>query len=1061
MARGRKPPRKGGTSRQVAKPAVPGIFTADINRNYLADEPELVRSLCALAQCPSGLAAKIEESARRLVEAVRAQRDETTGLDAFLSHYDLTSQEGVALMCLAESLLRIPDVGTADRLIADKLGSADWRRHLGRSESLFVNASTWALMLTGSVIRLGEAARDHPADYMQRLLARMEEPVLRAALKSAMRIMASQFVMGRSISEALDRTHGGDFHGSRFSFDMLGESVVTTADAERYEEAYLSAVAAIGARVADGASLPARPGISVKLSALCARFDYRHSERALRELAGRLRRVALAARNAGIGLTVDAEEADRLEIMLAVFESVYCHPDLAGWTSFGVAVQAYQKRALPVLRWLEALAVHYRRDIPVRLVKGAYWDTEIKHAQESGVKDYPVFTRKCNTDVSYLACARVLLGECNHLYPQFATHNAQTIAWVVHHAGSREFEFQRLHGMGMELYRAARRNGLLAAPCRVYAPVGAHEDLLPYLVRRLLENGANTSFVNQIAREDIPVARIVADPLRTIDGLDGAIRNPRIPVPPDLFAPGRRNSAGINLSDRGESAALLQSARAAALKIRHAAPMIGGEPRGGVAKDVFDPAQSGRRIGTVCFASPEEIRDAIDVADRAWPGWNRMPASARAAILERAADLFEGRRAELVSLCAREAGRTVPDAIAEVRETVDFLRYYAVQARALFSTPLALPGPTGESNELFLSGRGLFLCISPWNFPIAIFVGQIAAALAAGNSVLAKPAEQTSLTGQLAVSLLYAAGIPTAVLNFLPGDGPGVGRIALADARIAGVAFTGSTDTAQGIHRALAARDGPIAALIAETGGQNALIADSSALPEQLVLDAAYSAFNSAGQRCSSLRLLYLQEDIAERVIRLLKGHMDELVTGDPLELATDIGPVIDREARDAIETHIGAMAAQGRLLHRCAPGAHTDAGWFVPPALIELERIGQLRGEVFGPVLHVVRYPAKYLDRVIEEINGCGYGLTLGIHSRIEATAEYVRSRVRVGNVYVNRNLIGAVVGVQPFGGLGLSGTGPKTGGPHYLQRFATEQTLTVNTAAVGGNATLLADDS
>ncbi|MBI1731247.1 MAG: bifunctional proline dehydrogenase/L-glutamate gamma-semialdehyde dehydrogenase PutA [Gammaproteobacteria bacterium] len=1030
---------------------------ASINRDWLTDESGLVLALLVRARTSVTLGHQVHNTARNLVKAMRARQRRAMGLHAFLQHYDLSSQEGIVLMCLAESLLRIPDAATVDKLIADRLTSANWKRHLGASDSLFVNASTWALMLTGSLLQPAEEAVQRPREFIARLANRLEEPVLRAAIRSAMRIMAWQFVMGRTIDEALDRSRDREHSRFRHSFDMLGEAALTAADAARYQASYAGAIRSIGGRVLTAESFFSRPTISVKLSALYPRFEYRHGERAVEALSAALLALAQAARAAGIGLTVDAEEADRLEIQLRVFAAVYADPGLAGWEGLGLAVQAYQKRALGVIRWLEALAAQHRHAIPVRLVKGAYWDTEIKRAQEQGLADYPVFTRKVNTDVSYLACARTLFEDCPHLYPQFATHNAHTLAYVFHHAGARPYEFQRLHGMGAELYAEVVDRDKLNVPCRVYAPVGAHEDLLPYLVRRLLENGANTSFVNQVVHEGISVDEIITDPVWLLETRKDGIRHPAIHLPRDLFAPARINSAGLNLAAPGDRESLLAAMARAETRSWRAEPLVSGKAMKGRVVPVMNPARSGTRIGTAVWADDKAALAALDAADLGWTSWSESAAVDRAALLDRAANLLEERRAELVALCVREAGKTIPDSLAEVREAVDFLRYYAAEARRLFTEPVVLPGPTGEHNELRFAGRGTFLCISPWNFPLAIFTGQIAAALAAGNAVIAKPAEQTSLCGSRVVQLLHAAGVPNEVLQFLPGDGAQLGAVLLQDPRVAGVAFTGSTETAAYINRQLARRDGPIPVLIAETGGQNVLIADSSALPEQLVLDAAHSAFNSAGQRCSALRVLYVQKEIAERVLELLSGWMDQLVIGDPMDLETDVGPVIDAESREALERHIRLTGRSGSLLHRCAPDWSAGRGHFVMPAVLEIKSVGDLPREIFGPVLHVVRYTAGDLDRVIDDINTSGYGLTLGVHSRIAGTAEHIRRRARVGNVYVNRNMIGAVVGSQPFGGRGLSGTGPKAGGPNYLPRFATEQACTINTAAVGGNASLL----
>jgi RHH-type proline utilization regulon transcriptional repressor/proline dehydrogenase/delta 1-pyrroline-5-carboxylate dehydrogenase len=1028
-----------------------------VNPRYLADETPLVRELADLARLAPEETAAVRATALKLVESVRRNRKRVSGLDAFLQQYDLSSQEGVVLMCLAEALLRVPDKATADRLIADKLTSADWRSHLGTSESTFVNASTWGLMLTGRIIRPASRDVEQPGKFMQRLVSRLGEPVVRGAMRQAMRIMGHQFVMGRTIGDALKRASGGEGAAYRYSFDMLGEAALTAADSQRYLEAYHAGIRAIAAADRKPASIFAADSISVKLSALFPRYEFAKRERVLEELTPRILELAVAAREAGVGLTIDAEEADRLQISLELFERVFRDEALQAWDGFGLAVQSYLKRGLDACRWVIDLAEETGRCIPIRLVKGAYWDAEIKRAQENGLESYPVFTRKVNSDVSFLACARALLAARGRVYPQFATHNAHSVASIIQFAGdNRQFEFQRLHGMGEELYAEVIGKEHFDLPCRVYAPVGNHEDLLPYLVRRLLENGSNTSFVNRIVDEEAPVEQIIADPVATVDTLE-KVPHPRIPPPVGIFGEERSNSRGVNLADPSALMPLAAQMRAAMSQPRRAMPVIDGQNGAGEARPVRDPADNRRVVGEVVWATEAQARQALEVAHRAQPRWNAAGAAARAAVLERAADLFESNAPELLALCVREGGRTLPDSVSELREAVDFLRYYAAQAKREFAAPVRLPGPTGESNELSAHGRGVFLCISPWNFPLAIFTGQVAAALVTGNTVLAKPAEQTPLTASAAVRLLHEAGVPGAVLHLLPGSGPQLGGVLLPDARVAGVAFTGSTEVARLINRTLAARDSAIPTLIAETGGQNAMLVDSSALPEQVVLDTVKSAFNSAGQRCSALRVLYLQKDIAERTLRLLKGFMQELRIGDPALLSTDVGPVIDREALETLEAHVTRMEEQGRVLARCHLPAAAVNGTFLAPTVVELDSIGQLEAEVFGPVLHVVRYAAADLERILEDINATGYGLTLGVHSRIDARAREIFARARAGNVYVNRNMVGAVVGVQPFGGSGLSGTGPKAGGPAYLHRFSTERTLTINTSAVGGNASLL----
>ena len=1027
---------------------------AAIRDAHRLHETEADARILAAADMPLEARERIATTARRLVDTVRRERLGKGGLDAFLHEYALSSPEGVALMCLAEALLRIPDAETVDKLIRDKIAGADWHSHLGHSGSLFVNASTWALMLTGRLLR-PENDRDL-GDALRRLIARSSEPVWRQAVTSAMRILAGQFVMGRTIEEALDRAREPERHGYRHSYDMLGEAARTMPDAERYHAAYAHAIAAIGGAAA-GASVEAAPGISVKLSALHPRYEIAQRERVTRELLPSLLALARQARDCGIGFTIDAEEADRLEPMLDIVEALAVAPELSGWDGLGLAVQAYQKRALPLIDWLADVARRANRRLMVRLVKGAYWDTEIKRTQERGLDTYPVFTRKLATDVSYLACAKQLFGAGSAVYPQFATHNAHSLAAVLELAGSRtDWEFQRLHGMGEALYDEVVGPDKLNRPCRVYAPVGGHEDLLAYLVRRLLENGANTSFVNRIVDERAPIDDIVADPIARLAALPHK-PHPKIPLPRDLFQPERRNSKGLDLADPRALADLREGLAAALRQPARAAPIVGGTELAGTKAPVFDPSDRRRQIGTVVAAGPEAVEQALARAAQSAPSWNSTPAEQRAALLERAADLYEQHRAALIALIIREGGRTIPAALSEVREAVDFLRYYAARARAEFAMPQRLPGPTGEQDEIGLHGRGVFACISPWNFPLSIFTGQIAAALAAGNAVLAKPAEQTPLVAAAAVRHLLAAGIPGDVLHLLPGDGETVGASLVADPRIAGVAFTGSTETGRAINQSLAARPGAIAPLIAETGGQNAMIVDSSALAEQVVADVLVSAFDSAGQRCSALRLLYVQDDIADRLWPMLAGAMAELSIGDPALLATDVGPVIDEPARQALEQHAARMLREGRLLYECPLPAGAEHGTFFAPHAFEIDSAGRLEREVFGPILHVVRWRADRLDAVCDEIAATGYALTLGIHSRIDETVRHVLSRLGVGNSYVNRTMIGAVVGVQPFGGERLSGTGPKAGGPRYLHRFAVERTVSIDTTAAGGNATLL----
>ncbi|MGD2127961.1 MAG: bifunctional proline dehydrogenase/L-glutamate gamma-semialdehyde dehydrogenase PutA [Lysobacterales bacterium] len=1028
-----------------------------IDRLYLADEEELVLSLLAEAELDAAATERVNRMAQMLVTAVRVRKHEQGLLDAFMQEYDLSSEEGVVLMCLAEALLRIPDDDTAEMLIADKLGEADWESHLGRSSSVMVNASTWGLMLTGKLVALSESTRSNFRTALKRLINRSGEPMVRTAIRQAMRIMGHQYVMGRTIEAAMDRARQKKNRAYRYSFDMLGEAALTAADSERYMDAYREAIEAIGSRD-DTDDIFSAPSISVKLSALHPRFEADQRSRVLRELTPRLLELAQLAMANRIALTVDTEEADRLMLTLDVFSAVLQDLSLAGWNGLGLALQTYQKRAHAVIDMLAGLSSKTGQRIPVRLVKGAYWDSEIKHAQVEGLPGYPVFTRKANTDVSYIACARKVLANRRAFYPQFATHNAHTIAAVTELAGDRlDYEFQRLHGMGEDLYGVVMKEEGFRHACRVYAPVGSHEDLLPYLVRRLLENGSNTSFVNRIVDEELPVEEVARDPLQLV-AQTRPVAHPAIPIPKHLYGSERLNSTGVNFANTSEVEALAGRMQPFSQKRWDVEPILasGLTAGDGGRHDNINPARKTDLIGSVRLASLEEVDRAIGDACAFSAEWDGVPGSERAAMLEKAADLMEANGAEFMALCAREAGKTAHDAVAEIREAADFLRYYALQARKHFDQPQVMPGPTGERNELSLHGRGVFACISPWNFPLAIFTGQVSAALAAGNCVLAKPADQTPAIAALAVKTLHQAGIPRPALQLVPGRGSVVGAKMTTDPRIDGVALTGSTDTARVINRSLAARDAPLAAFIAETGGQNAMLVDSSALPEQVVKDVIRSAFHSAGQRCSALRVLFLQSDVADHIIRLLAGAMQELVVGDPRYLSTDVGPVIDHAALEELEAHAARMEKEFTLLGKAPLQADLD-GHFVAPSAFEIDSIRSLEKEVFGPILHVVRFKSRDLDRVIDEINGTGYGLTLGVHSRIDRTQRHVAKRARVGNCYVNRNMIGAVVGVQPFGGERLSGTGPKAGGPHYMLRFATERTLTVNTAAVGGNASLL----
>ena len=1034
----------------------------DLRRAYRAEENVCVAERLEQAGLDGTTHDRAAKLAVSLIEGARQQK--ASGIDAFLHQYGLATDEGVALMCLAEALLRVPDAPTADALIRDKIGDIDWSAHMGKGSTTFVNAATFSLMLTGEVLERPDEARRGLGTSLKRAVNRLGEPVIRKATLQAMRILGGQFVYGRTIGEALKRAAPERAKGLTHSFDMLGEGAMTYEDAERYRQSYHSAIDRL-AKEANG-SLTQSSGISIKLSALHPKYTFLHADRAIGDLLPVVRDLAEKARDANIHFTIDAEEAERLEISLDLIEalvrdsSLFERPDGSRWEGFGLAIQAYQKRSVPLCDWVVRLARKHDRKLFVRLVKGAYWDTEVKLTQVGGLKDFPVFTRKVATDVSYLASARRLLAAPDAIYSAFATHNAYTIGAIKAMAAAqqgerRQFEFQRLHGMGEDIYGAlAKMEGNDRTTVRIYAPTGTHKDLLAYLVRRLLENGANSSFVNRMADADVPAADLATDPVAELKALK-PYRNPGIPLPKDIF-PGRVNSAGIDLSDPLVREPLIDRLEALAFKHWRAEPTFVSDEEGEVAP-ITKPHDLSSEVGTRRDALDFEVEEAITRAEAIQPGWNALGGEKRAVLLEAAADLFEEHTEEFLSLCQREAGKTLVDAVLELREAVDFLRYYAVEARRQFAGPIPLPGPTGEENRLTLNGRGVFACISPWNFPLAIFIGPPAAALAAGNTVVAKPAEQTPLIAALAVKLCHQAGIPEEAFQLLPGAGE-VGELITSDTRIAGVAFTGSTQTAQAINRGLAARDGRIATFIAETGGQNAMIVDSTALPEQVTRDVVGSAFQSSGQRCSALRVLYIQDDVYDEMVTMIRGAFEALQIGNPENLSTDVGPVIDPDAKSSLERHVarrkkGSAQVWRRRLHRGA-----SVGCYVAPTIIEIESISDLKRENFGPILHIARFKGRDLGKVMDEINATGFGLTLGLHSRNDDTRAFIEARARVGNFYVNRNQIGAVVESQPFGGEGLSGTGPKAGGPHYVARFATERLVCIDTTAAGGNATLLA---
>jgi len=1027
---------------------------ANIDRAYRMDESAAVLALLDSLQFDQTIEKKIEALARQFVEHVRKQNADKGGIEALMMHYDLSTEEGILLMCLAEALLRIPDKQTEQLLIQDKLTSAAWDKHIGLSESSFVNASTWGLALTGKILSAPQKAGSFRKIW-KGLIKRGGEPFIRQAVREAIKVMSRTFVIGRSIDEALKESTKQAKEGYVFSYDMLGEAARTLADADRYMQAYEKAIVAIGDAVSGvNKAIFKRSSISIKLSALYPRYDIGQEEKAVQALTERLTHLARIAKQKEISITVDAEEADRLLMSLTIFENVFANPEFAGWPGLGLAIQAYQKRAYAVIEYIIALSQQHKKIIPVRLVKGAYWDSEIKVSQVGGFDDYPVFTRKINTDVSYLACAKLLLTAQETIYPQFATHNAYTVAAIIQMMGDdvdkMSFEFQHLHGMGQDLHRLIVRKEFMDLPCRIYAPVGSHEDLLPYLVRRLLENGANSSFVNQIADDSVPIEKLTDSPVEAVRRLDH-IAHDRIPKPADIYGKTRKNSHGLDFSQY-EKAQQCQEQMNPFENTTWCAGVAGDSPI-----VIKSPANQQDEVGYVQEVAVDQLPAMLEKAQQAFPAWNALAVSKRADILFKIADLMEAHQAELMAICTREAGKTLPDGVAEIREAVDFCRYYAVQAKKIMRAQ-TLPGPTGESNTFRLHGRGTILCISPWNFPVAIFAGQVVAALVTGNTVIAKPAEQTPLSAQRVIQLMHEAGVPEAVLQCAPGQGETIGHALVADERIAGVMFTGSTAAAKAIQLTLAQRKGAIVPLIAETGGLNAMIADSSALPEQLVMDVVQSAFGSAGQRCSALRVLFIQEEVADKVIAMLAGAMRELEVNHPQYLSSDVGPVIDQAALTMLQNHAQKMDREAKLIHRVRLPSDLPAGNYFAPCAYELPDFALLDREVFGPILHVVRFARKELPKVVDAINAKGYGLTFGIQSRINNTVDELESRINVGNIYVNRNMIGAVVGVQPFGGSGLSGTGPKAGGPYYLLRLCEECTLSIDTTAAGGNASLMA---
>lgn len=993
----------------------------------------------------------VQTLAREFVVNVREQEADKGGVEALMRHYDLSTEEGIVLMCIAEALLRIPDKKTQDLLIQDKLTSANWDEHLGKSSLAFVNLATWGLALTGNILEITDKA-SFLRKIWKGMLRESGEGAIRRAVKEAVKVMSENFVLGRSIKEAVKRSQELSKKGYRFSYDMLGEVARTMPDADRYFEAYQQAIKALSEADIDY-DMTSGQSISVKLSALYPHYEFLHCEEAIPFLTQRLKTLCQQAKAGGLNLTVDAEETDRLEMSFEIIENVFKDPEFQGWDGLGLALQAYQKRAYFAIDYLIDMAKRNNKRIKIRLVKGAYWDSEIKLSQVGGFNNYPLFTRKTSTDVSYLACAKLLLSAQAFVYPQFATHNAHSVGAILTMVGDSgaQFEFQKLQGMGTSLHDQLVKRGI---PCRVYAPVGSHEDLLPYLVRRLLENGANSSFVNRIADLNVSIDDIIADPVLHTKKLD-LIPNPRITLPKNIYGEARLNSAGIDLSHH-QQLAELETGMMQFDKKRGwtAGPFCRGAKKSDCA--IVNPCDHRDVVGYCAAATKEDVEKALENSTNAFPKWNDLGVEARANILIKAAEQLERHHVELMTMVMREAGKVIPDALSEVREAMDFCRYYAMQARELMADQ-RMPGPTGETNILRMQGRGPMLCISPWNFPIAIFTGQMAAALVTGNTVITKPAEVTPLVAQRIVELFHEVGVPKEVLQLMPGRGSVVGQALVEDDRIAGVIFTGSTETAKRIQQGLASRRGPIVPFIAETGGINAMIVDSSALPEQVVRDVIQSAFGSAGQRCSALRLLCIQEDVADDIIKMLKGAMEMLRVGDPAELETDVGPVIDSTLKERLDAHTGELEKNAKCIAKVVLSEDAQHGTFVAPQAFELNDIADLAEEFFGPILHVVRYKQSNLNKVIDDINATGFGLTFGIQSRIDHSVDLIQQRIKAGNIYVNRNMIGAVVGVQPFGGGRLSGTGPKAGGPHYLARLCNESTLTIDTTAAGGNASLM----
>ena len=1025
-------------------------FFSEIGQVYLKEESDCIGSLKAIIEPTSSVAEAIHQKAYQLVETIRNQPDIESSLDALLREYNLTSKEGLVLMCLAEAFLRIPDKKSADALIRDKIVGVDWDDHKGKSNKSLVNFATWGLMLTNNIVDVNEAS-----GVFKKLVNSMSEPMIRQAVHFAMQVMGKQFVLGENMPEALKNGMKQREKGYTFTFDMLGEAAMTQRDAERYFEDYMNAVRAVGTEKAMPNS--PKPSLSIKLSALHQRYNVSQKHLVMTELFERVKALALLGKELDVEISIDAEEADRLELSLELFEKLVRVAEIGEWGGLGLVVQGYAKHAMPSLIWVTLLGKELGIEIPVRLVKGAYWDTEIKDSQIRGLNNFPVFTRKENTDVSYLACASFMLSQAKGVIrPQFATHNAQTVMTIIELSQQHkndQFEFQRLHGMGEALYNEVIRQ--YGKSVRIYAPVGLHNDLLPYLVRRLLENGANSSFVHQLVDPTVPIDGLIQHPALVVNK-NNPVENPLIAKSDKLYGD-RLNSRGLNMNFTSTWKPFEIAYDNELKREWRAAPIINGETLQEFHDDydAFAPFDLTHKIGQVRTATDQQAKQALDELAKAWPAWNATAVEKRAEVLEKMADLLEHHRVELIALCTMEAGKTIQDGVDEIREAADFCRYYALEARR-YGEVKELKGPVGERNIYYHEGKGIFVCISPWNFPLAIYLGQIAAALVSGNTVIAKPAEATPMIAYRIVELLFEAGLTKDVIALLPGSGKRLGDILTTDNRVAGVCFTGSTQTAKAINMNLASRDGAIATLIAETGGQNVMFADSTALPEQVVRDALQSAFVSAGQRCSALRVLYLQEEIADRIVELLKGALADYVIGLPYNRTTDVTCVIDQRAKDGLMAHIESLTEKNKLVAQAPLDAELQ-GYFVAPTVFEIDSIQTLTKEHFGPILHIVRYQRDNLLKCIEEVNQTGFGLTMGVHTRNDHVIDLVEKHARIGNYYVNRNQVGAVVGLQPFGGRGLSGTGPKAGGPLYLSRFMNERSTSINTAAIGGDAALI----